>query len=216
MPPRGISAHPGFLCLSRCMTISLRQWNRALALTLFAVAACAGSGQAPASVPPPETPADASSEVRAPGVDPASPDVAVRDGAPASDIAAPQPDASTPVARPDAAAADSAPTAARASAGCAAASIPTGVIRKTITVDGKMRTYLLSVPAGHRPGAPQPLVFAWHGLGGSGMLARFYFGVEQASQGAAVFVYPDALPQAAFNNSTGWNLAPESEDFHFF
>jgi poly(3-hydroxybutyrate) depolymerase len=63
---------------------------------------------------------------------------------------------------------------------------------------------------------PLPLVFAWHGLGGSGQLARRYFAIEQAAAGAALFVYPDALPLAMFGNRTGWDLRPEGRDLPFF
>jgi poly(3-hydroxybutyrate) depolymerase len=34
--------------------------------------------------------------------------------------------------------------------------------------------------------------------------------------GAAVIVYPDALPLAGFGNRTGWDLGPEGPDLRFF
>src|SRR5687767_7804243 len=83
---------------------------------------------------------------------------------------------------------------------------PTGIDENgSITVGGEERSFVLSVPDGYDPETPTRLVFAWHGLGGDGALARLYFGVEQASGGAAIFVYPDGLvvqPQ----NAPGWQL----------
>jgi polyhydroxybutyrate depolymerase len=98
---------------------------------------------------------------------------------------------------------------------CGMAGAPTGVQRKSVMVDGKARSYLLSVPPGYR-GAPMPLVFAWHGLGGSAMYFRAAHGLEAPAQGAAIFLYPDALPQPSFGNATGWDLRPDGPDLHFF
>jgi polyhydroxybutyrate depolymerase len=189
-----LSVEIGFRCLFTGMRIS------SLSLLLALTAGCAGTGGPPVTPPVPGPPDAAAADAAAPSVghpalDAEPPPADVR----AADVGAPV-DVRVDVAAPF-----------DAAASCA---ITPGVSRKTIQVDGKQRTYLLSVPAGTRAGGP--LVFAWHGLGGSGMLARSYFGVEQASQGGAVFVYPDALPQPSFANRTGWNLAAESEDVHFF
>jgi poly(3-hydroxybutyrate) depolymerase len=85
-----------------------------------------------------------------------------------------------------------------------------------LNAHAKARTYVLSVPAGYTGSTPFPLVFAWHGAGGSGKLARAYFGVEQQSAGQAIFVYPDALPLASRGNETGWDLTPTGDDVLFF
>jgi poly(3-hydroxybutyrate) depolymerase len=100
------------------------------------------------------------------------------------------------------------------SSGCDQAS-PTGVQNLSITVDGEMRTYVLAVPESYDPSTAIPLVFAWHGLGGSGSLARLYFGIEDEAQGGAIFVYPDGLlvqPQ----NEPGWELAIDGRDVALF
>lgn len=102
-----------------------------------------------------------------------------------------------------------------ASAGCMSAAAVAGEQRRTSSIDGSDRSYLVVVPAGGA-GKPLPLVFAWHGLGGSGALARRYFGIEAAAAGKAVLVYPDALPLPSFANRTGWNLAAEGPDLRFF
>lgn len=106
-------------------------------------------------------------------------------------------------------------TTGGSSAGCGMA-LAAGVTPSTIDVGGKSRTYVLSVPDGYDPDSPTPLVFAWHGLGGDGALARLYYGIEQASDGAAIFVYPDGLPQANFGDMTGWDLFSGSEDMDLF
>jgi poly(3-hydroxybutyrate) depolymerase len=112
--------------------------------------------------------------------------------------------------RTDPATMDAAP-----SSGCGAASA-TGVSNGTVDARNKARTYVLSVPAGYVSSKTYPLVFAWHGLGGSGQLARLYFGVEGRSGGQAIFVYPDALPLASQGNQAGWDLMPEGDDVGFF
>ncbi|MEJ7729562.1 MAG: Ricin and poly(3-hydroxybutyrate) depolymerase fusion [Polyangiaceae bacterium] len=102
-----------------------------------------------------------------------------------------------------------------ASPGCGKAS-PTGVDADgSITVGGEARSFVLSVPDSYDPDTPMPLVFAWHGAGGEGSLARLYFGVEEASGGAAIFVYPDGLvvqPQ----NASGWDLESDGKDVALF
>jgi len=87
---------------------------------------------------------------------------------------------------------------------------------KQITVGTEARTYLLFIPTGYSASTPMPLLFAWHGLGGSGTLARQYFRIEQAAANKAVIVYPDALPLANQNNQTGWNLSATGNDVAFF
>ncbi len=87
---------------------------------------------------------------------------------------------------------------------------------QTIMIEGVERQYILGLPAGYDPNKQYPLVFAWHGRGGDGALARLYFKVEEAAKGAAIFVYPYGLPLADMQNQTGWDLDPSNEDFAFF
>jgi polyhydroxybutyrate depolymerase len=102
------------------------------------------------------------------------------------------------------------------SSGCGMAAPATGVQSKDITVGTEARTYKLFIPTGYSASTPMPLLFAWHGLGGSGTLARQYFRIEQAAANKAVIVYPDALPLANQGNQTGWNLSATGNDFAFF
>lgn len=91
-----------------------------------------------------------------------------------------------------------------------------GDMAQTMMVDGTEREYILVVPEGYDPAKAYPLVFAWHGRGSNGAQARLYFKVEEASQGQAIFVYPDGLPLAEMMDQTGWDLDPNNEDFAFF
>jgi polyhydroxybutyrate depolymerase len=100
------------------------------------------------------------------------------------------------------------------SPGCAVTGSATGVQELTITAASTDRQYVLSVPANYAPGTPLPLVFAWHGLGGDGPMARMYFRVEQAAGSAAIFVYPTGLPNE--DDQTGWDLAEDGIDVALF
>ena len=100
-------------------------------------------------------------------------------------------------------------------AGCGSDLTP-GAVTQTVEVEGKTRTFLFVVPDGYDPAIPTPVVFAWHGRGGTSELARAYFKVEEAAADAAIFVYPQGLPQPDFDNDTGWNLDTSGEDVAFF
>lgn len=100
--------------------------------------------------------------------------------------------------------------------GCGADAGAEGAQDRMIEVAGAERHYIVVIPPGYDPATPHPVVFAWHGLGGSGTLARAYFKIEEAAAGAAIFVYPDGLPQANMQGQSGWNLADGGEDVQFF
>ncbi len=71
-------------------------------------------------------------------------------------------------------------------------------------VDGTERSYIVSLPDGYDPEIPYPLIFAFHGLGGSAELVssnRYYFGIEQTGGTPSIFVYPDGLETG---NGAGW------------
>lgn len=97
------------------------------------------------------------------------------------------------------------------SAGCGKAAATTGVLTgQTITVAGKSRTYVLSIPGDYTGATPLALVLAWHGANLNGTLAQKLFNLESKSNGAAIFVYPDGLAPG------GWDLSSGSGDFQFF
>jgi poly(3-hydroxybutyrate) depolymerase len=99
------------------------------------------------------------------------------------------------------------------SSGCGKSSA-VGTQALSIDVGGTARTFVLSVPQSYQPSTPLALVFAWHGMGGSGSGAQAYFGIEQQAAGAAIFVYPDGLP--VNGGETGWDLDLAGPDVAFF
>src|SRR5688500_14957611 len=64
-----------------------------------------------------------------------------------------------------------------ASPGCARGSQQPGAFHRKMTVAGQPRTYWLVAPPGGPGRAPLPLIFVFHGLGGSGARARSRFGL---------------------------------------
>ena len=97
-----------------------------------------------------------------------------------------------------------------ASPGCGKPGV-TGARSESITVDGDLRRYVIAVPAGYSPNVALPLVFGFHGQGGTGAEFRGNGmtdggGVEAAANGKAIFVYPDGLvrPTDIPANQTGW------------
>jgi polyhydroxybutyrate depolymerase len=94
--------------------------------------------------------------------------------------------------------------------------VATGDVVVEIQVGPDTREYTLVVPDGYDPSTPMPLVFAYHGLGGSSELARLYFQIESAAAGQAIFVYPQGLELARMGGQTGWDLAPSGNDVALF
>ncbi len=89
-------------------------------------------------------------------------------------------------------------------------------IATTLDVDGVSRRFVLHIPDAYDPHQSYPLIFAWHGLGGDGELAQWYFGIEELAGDDAIIAYPDALPLEAYSGETGWELDPAGYDFRFF
>jgi poly(3-hydroxybutyrate) depolymerase len=100
-------------------------------------------------------------------------------------------------------------------AGCGLA-IEAGMYGLSIMNAGVSRNYWVSIPEGYDPMTKYPLVFAWHGQGGNGSLASQYYGIEEASADAAIFLYPDGLPQALVGGDTGWDLSAGGDDMRLF
>jgi poly(3-hydroxybutyrate) depolymerase len=100
-----------------------------------------------------------------------------------------------------------------ATSGCAANAAPLEG-EQTIDVDGTERSYIVSLPDGYDPETPYPLVFAFHGLGGSAELVsgRFYFGLEVPEGKPTIFVYPQGLDTGS---GAGWANS-DGEDVAFF
>lgn len=62
---------------------------------------------------------------------------------------------------------------------------------QTIMVNGDARTYELYVPDKYDGQTAYPLIFVFHGDGGTGAQIRKSFDLETASAGGAIIVYPD-------------------------
>jgi poly(3-hydroxybutyrate) depolymerase len=90
----------------------------------------------------------------------------------------------------------------------------TDVQNLTIPIAGQDRGYVLFVPKTYSPSTAFPLIFAWHGLGGTGTMARQYFGIERATSNQAIIVYPSGLPNS--DGQAGWTLTQDGIDVQFF
>jgi polyhydroxybutyrate depolymerase len=102
------------------------------------------------------------------------------------------------------------------SPGCGVTGSATGAQSNLqITVGSQTRTYVLFVPTSYSPSTAMPLVFGYHGLGGSGTMARQYFQIEQAANNKAIFVYPDGLASGDGGQAT-WSFSNTSADTQFF
>lgn len=91
-----------------------------------------------------------------------------------------------------------------------------GAVSGTVTAHDLERSYLLVVPDGYDPSKAHPLVYMLHGRGSNGEQLRQYAGVEEAAGGAAIFVYPNALPLESMGGQTGWELGANDRDVAFF
>jgi hypothetical protein len=75
------------------------------------------------------------------------------------------------------------------------------------------RTYSLFVPPSYDPHRSYPVVFAFHGDGGTGAAVRDALDLEAQANGAAIFVYPDATDESGRH----WTLdATLNPDVRFF
>jgi len=85
--------------------------------------------------------------------------------------------------------------------GCpATATAVAGERTQSLMVGGQNRTYLLHVPPGYTGTAPVPVVFDFHGLGGSGMQPRSSSGwAAVADREGFIMVYPNG-------SSNAWNV----------
>ncbi|MDB4991605.1 MAG: hypothetical protein JWN04_6783 [Myxococcaceae bacterium] len=82
-----------------------------------------------------------------------------------------------------------------------------------IEAGGLDRTYSFYVPASYDPARAYPLIFRFHGHGGSG--ASGGLEIEQASAGGALIISPDGLLAANQTDRT-WDPASEAADLAYF
>ena len=90
------------------------------------------------------------------------------------------------------------------SSGCGA-TLSAGAPGLSLPVDGATRTGLFVVPAGYDPALAYPLVFVFHGDGGTGAQIRTSLDLEPAAAGKAIFVYLDGANQTWDYALTGTN-----------
>lgn len=106
------------------------------------------------------------------------------------------------------------------SPGCSAAEAPLrGLHETSLSVATLARTYLLSVPETYDAHAgPWPLVVALHGRTGTPRSLHGYLGVEQATQGRAIVVYPAGLrvTDRRGRSTTHWDTHGDGVDVAFF
>lgn len=106
------------------------------------------------------------------------------------------------------------------SPGCTAADAPPrGVHESSLAVGARTRTFLLSVPETYDAHAqPWPLVVALHGRTGTPRSLRGYLGVEQATDGHAIVVYPAGLrvTDRRGRSTTRWDTHGDGVDVAFF
>ncbi|MBN2038148.1 MAG: hypothetical protein JW768_15510 [Chitinispirillaceae bacterium] len=99
------------------------------------------------------------------------------------------------------------------SAGCGKAGSPTGVMENnSVTIYDTVRTYLLSVPEAYNPNNGYPVIWIFHGTGGTGSQIRRYCHIEDAApENSALFVYPDGLPREGSSGSSSWESSPGND-----
>ena len=85
----------------------------------------------------------------------------------------------------------------------------------TLKVDGQSRGFRLYLPPDYDPSRAYPLVFVWHGGGGSAAGAQSYLGIQEQTGSDAAVVYPDGLVPPG-SGTSGWEVDPEGYDFAFF
>jgi poly(3-hydroxybutyrate) depolymerase len=198
-------------------------------LQLLVLCGCAAANK---SAPPP---ADAAAPgLAADGGGAVSPDAVspVAEGGQDAPAAGPSPDApptavaDAPAAPADlAGAADGPPPAPAdtggapaASAGCGKVGAPTGERELTVPIAGRPRKYLVSVPAAYDPNKPLPVVFFFHGRGGSIATAKGAMGLTGApgAAGGAIFVIPEGLEYPQYGPGAGWDQSCNGVDTAFF
>lgn len=98
-----------------------------------------------------------------------------------------------------------------------------GLERREWTVDGVTREALVHIPAGMKAGDVAPVVFGWHGHGGSMRNAARSFRIHQLWP-EAIVVYPQGLPTRGAltdpeGKKSGWQMTAGDEgdrDLRFF
>ena len=84
---------------------------------------------------------------------------------------------------------------------------------ESVDVNGATRTYVLAIPVPLDGSSAVPLIFGFHGFGGTGDAASQYFGLTGTEP--AVYAYPQALPLPGQNGGIGWDMEADGVDIAF-
>ena len=110
--------------------------------------------------------------------------------------------------------ADAGPEVLGPSAGCGREGARTGLQSRTMMIRGRERTYLRFIPASYELNTPLALVITLHGTANLASFWRDVYDLEEQADGEAIFVYPNALPNA--NGETKYQAFDRnSDDFAF-
>ena len=96
---------------------------------------------------------------------------------------------------------------------CAGLVSSAGTTTETVMVNGQTRSYVLAIPVALDGTSAVPLIFGFHGFGGTGEAASQYFNLTGAE--AAVYAYPQALPLPDQNGGIGWDMTADGVDVAF-
>jgi polyhydroxybutyrate depolymerase len=88
-----------------------------------------------------------------------------------------------------------------------------GTTTQTLEVNGANRSYVLAIPVTLDGSTAVPLIFGFHGFGGTGEAASQYFNLT--GNEAAVYAYPQALPLPDQNGGIGWDMTVDGVDVAF-
>jgi len=77
-------------------------------------------------------------------------------------------------------------------------------------VNGQIRHYITAVWRNYDKNTPTKLIFAFHGRTNPNAMVRSYYGIEKASQGNAIVVYPSGLPEEG--PSRNWSNPGDKSD----
>jgi polyhydroxybutyrate depolymerase len=103
------------------------------------------------------------------------------------------------------------------SPGCGKARPAHVAFRGTLQVDGLERAWLITTASPLRAGAPVPLIFVFHGSGGTAAGARSTYDLERIVAGRAVIVYPEGVSTEGSRwGLPGWDLRRSGIDLPFF
>jgi poly(3-hydroxybutyrate) depolymerase len=81
-----------------------------------------------------------------------------------------------------------------------------------LTINGKLRTFSVYVPASYDRNHPYPVYFSFHGCGGGSSPTSYI----ASSKDHGIIVAPQGLAGSCGGNTTGWLSAKGSEDYTFF